>query len=196
MEILNIGDSKLKITLNKDECLSYGIDPSGSDFSGTEIRRAVRNILADIKDECGFSRDGDKILVQLYPLPDGRCELLIARLDLALPKDRRILSSADGVSVLEEKRGIYRFSSRRDLRGAVRAVYREGVDCDLYREGEDYYISVKEEFLRGFSEFEIFIEYGERMRSLPISAISEYGTLVARGNAFDFIMSEEFEQRE
>ena len=73
---------------------------------------------------------------------------------------------------------------------AVRAVYRTGVDADLYRDDLGrYYIQVDEEIADGISELEIFVEYGERLSSLPIAVISEYGTLLAKGNAFEYVLS-------
>lgn len=190
MKFLNISDTKLKVTLSSEDCLEYGIDPSGGDYTTREIRGAVRRILAVAADECGFSSAGEKILVQLYPLPSGECELLVTRLADLSRKDRDTLTSTDGISLLEQTRGIYRFSDPESLSAAVRAVYREGVESDLYRDDLGrFYLSLKEEIADGISEFEIFIEYGERLSALPIAVLSEYGVRLAVGNAFDYIIS-------
>ena len=39
----------------------------------------------------------------------------------------------------------------------------------------------------GISELEIFVEFGERISSVPIAVLSEYGTLLAKKNAIDKI---------
>lgn len=191
MKFLNISDKKLKVTLTPEDCRAYGIDTAKGDYSTREIRQALRNILTQAAAECGFSAEGDKILVQLYPLPDGECELLVTRLVALSHKDRVTLSSSDGISLFEEKRTTYRFASFSDLYSAVRAVYREGVVCDLYRDDLGrFYLSLEEEISDGISEFEIFIEYGERLSALPMAVISEYGKRLVKGSAFEYILSE------
>ena len=190
MKFLNISDTKLKVTLTADDCISYGIDLSKDDYSTREVRDTMRKIFLRAEEECGFSVSSDKVLVQIYPLPDGNCELLVTKLGTLSRKDRDTITSTDGLSLLEHKRGTYRFYSAGDLILAVRAVYRTGVDADLYRDDLGrYYIQVDEEIADGISELEIFVEYGERLSSLPIAVISEYGTLLAKGNAFEYVLS-------
>lgn len=194
MEFLNISDIKLKVTLTRDECISYGIDTESKDYSGADIRRVIREILSVAERECGFSTGADKILVQLYPMPDRSCEMLVTRLVSLSRRDRTILSSSDGLSLIEDKRASYRFESREDLERAVKAAYRAGVVSDLYRDDLGrYYISLTESFTDGISEFEIFVEFGERLNALPIAVLSEYGTRIARGNAMDIIYRGEIE---
>ena len=194
MKFLNISDIKLKVTLSVDDCRDYGIDTAKGDYSTREVRQAVRAILEKAECECGFTAAGDKILVQLYPLPDGECELLITRLTAVSRKDRAQLSSSEGLSLMEQKRGTYRFYSTDELKSAVRAVYREGTVADIYRDDLGrYYISIEEELTDGISEFEIFVEYGERLTALPIAVLSEYGSLLSKGNAFEYILSKDFE---
>ena len=150
-------------------------------------------ILERAEEECGFSAGSDRILVQTYPLPGGECELLITRLNAVSHRDRAALTSADGMSMLEHKRGTYRFSSADDLRFAVRAVYREGLDADLYLDDLGrYYLHVSEQFTDGISELEIFVEYGERLPAFPLAVLSEYGSLLVEKSAFDYIISDDF----
>ena len=77
---MNISDIKLKVTLSEEECRRYGIDTAAKDFSSIEIRRAVRDVLAKMSEKSGFKVEGVRLLVQLYPLPDKRCEILVTRL--------------------------------------------------------------------------------------------------------------------
>ena len=197
MEFLNISDIKLKVTLSPDECVAYGIDTTLSDFSGADVRRAIREVIAAAERECGFKTAGDRVLVQLYPLPDARAELLVTRLVGMTRRDRAVLSSSEGVSLMEHRRGIYRFDTARDLLRAVRAVYREGVLSDLYRDDLGrYYISVGEDITDGFSDMEALVEFGDRLSSLPIAVLSEYGELIAKGNALEVIYSGKIDERE
>ena len=193
LEFLNINDTKLKVTLTNEDCDRYGIDHNKSDFSRGEIRRTVKEILVLAERECGFYAEGERILVHMYPLPDGRFEMLISRLSIASPRDRRIISSSEGISLFEEKRSTYRFSSSEVLKRAVAAVYKKGVSADLYRsEDGSYYLHIMEDTIDGIAEFETLVEYAERLLSLPIFILFEYGELIAKGNAFDYIISPEF----
>lgn len=193
MKFLNINDIKLKVTLTAADALQYGIDTASGDYSTKEIREAIRAILDVARSECGFCAEGEKILVQLYPLPEGECELLVTKLGGVSKKDRAALSASEGVSLMERKRGTYRFCTAEEVVSAVRAAYREGVVSDLYRDDLGrYYLHIEEEFTDGISEFEIFVEYGERLTSLPIAVLSEYGKLLYKDTALDYILSESF----
>lgn len=189
MKFLNINDIKLKVTLDAEDTARYGIDITSGECGSREVRGVIRDILEIAKAECGFSADGDKILVQCYPLENGECELLVTRLGVVSRKDRAAISSADGVSLLEHKRGVYRFSAFSELYAAVRAGANPERRADLYRDDLGrYYLHTDEEFADGISECEIFIEYGERLSSLPIAVLSEYGTLVAKDNAIKYVL--------
>ena len=193
MKFLNISDTKLKVTLSSEDCLEYGINVSRGDYTTRRTRSAVRRILALAEGECGFTSGTDKILVQLYPLPTGECELLVTRLTSLSHKDRELLASSDGISLVEQTRAAYRFADPKSMRSAVRAVYREGVRADLYRDDLGrFYLTLDEEITDGISEFEIFIEYGERLSALPIAVLSEYGECLAKENGFDRILNDGF----
>ena len=187
MEFLNISDLKLKVTLSPEECLQYGVDKYSDERFGAEMRRSVREILSAAERECGFTVGQDRILVQLYPLPSGVAELLVTRLTTISRKDRAVLSSAAGIALMEKKRGTYRFADLDAIIGAARAVSGDP-KADLYCDDFGrYYIRVEEDFTDGISELEILIEYGERLSALPLGAIAEYGELLAKDNAFEYI---------
>lgn len=190
MKFLIVSDTKLKVTLSAEDCLKYSIDTSGNDFSTNEVRLAIKNILSVAKDECGFCTEGDKILAQLYPMPDGSCELFITRLSALKGKSVEAVRDIEGLPTMENKYGAYCFRDAKSLISAARAIYREGIDCDLYLADDGvYYISIREDFLDGISEFEILTEYGERLPALPLYVISEYGTLLCKSKAIDYILA-------
>ena len=181
---------KLKVTLSAEEAARYGVDKYNDGRYGARIRQSVREILAAAERECGFTVGSERILVQIYPLPSGVCELLVTRLSNVASRDAAALSSADGVALLEHKRGIYRFPDTSVLRAAVDAVGRTDTKADLYRDDLGRcYICVDEELTDGISDFEIFIEFGERLSALPIGVIAEYGTLLAKDNALEYVLA-------
>ena len=195
MDFLNIGNKKLKATLSASECLHYKINAGDSEFLGAEIRRTVREILEIAEAECGFSREDDKVLVQIYPIPEGGCELMVTRLGTVSPKERRAIAATEGLTMMHKRRGTYRFASRGDLERAIAAAWRSGVACDLYRDDLGrYYISVIEEVADGISEFEIFVEFGERLSALPIGVMGEYGTLLAKNDGFAYVTSQRLKE--
>ena len=190
MEFLNINGSKLKVVISESECRTLGIEASSDDLAGPRIRSIVRNILATAEEKCDFLSGGDRILVQIFPLPDGQCELLVSRLGMIPKRERDMLSSARGVSVFESRQGVYRFASFDDLRAAAHVISaRPRADLYLGADGA-YYISLDEDVTDGISELEILIEYGERLHRLPLDVVSEYGAKLAESNAFDYIINE------
>ena len=196
MDFLNINGMKLKVTLSAEECAAYHIDTDRTDYSGGEVKRAIREILSAAERECDFKADGDRVLVQMFPLPDARCEVLVTRLNGITRRDRAELSSTNGLALIEEKHAVFRFSEYPDLLRAVRLVYREGIVSDLYIDDLGrYYIHAKEEITDGISELEIFTEFGDRLHSLPLAILSEYGTLLAKGDALDRIHRGEIDSK-
>ena len=191
MKFINISDTKLKVILAATDLLEYGIDETVGDYTTPRVRGAVREILTRAEAECGFSADGDKILVQIYPLPSGECELLVTRLTALSRKYRDTLSASDGISLLEESRGIYRFETVEDMCSAIRIAARPDVRADLYRDDLGrYYLCFDEMVTDGISEFEVFIEFGERLSSLPLPVISEYGERIAKDTTLAAIICE------
>ena len=192
MKFLNIGKTKLKVTLSEQECVTYGIDTTKTDFTSGEIKSAMRDILSLAEDECGFSVESEKLLVQLYPMPNGECEIFVTKLTGLSSRDKRALRDVDGLMTMQKKRVVYRFDSREDLVSAAKAVKRDRVECELYRDEDRYYISIDEEITDGISELEILIEYADRFPDVPVNVLSEYATLVLSTDTLERIISEDF----
>ena len=191
LNFFNIGDTKLKVILSPEECVRYDIDTSKTEFSGKEIKSAMRDILSLAEEECGFAVESEKLLVQLYPMPSGECEIFVTKLTGLSSRDKRALRDVDGLTTMQKKRVVYRFASREDLIRAAKAVCHTGVECELYREGERYYISIDEEITDGISELEILIEFADRLHDVPVNVLSEYATLVLNVDTFEKIISED-----
>ena len=184
MEFLVISDTKLKVTLSAEERSEYRIDASAP--SAIEVRRVIREIISIAESECGFRTQGHRLLVQICPLPDSRCELLISRLSSLSRRDRAELSATEGLSLLEWRRSVYRFADYDCLVRAAGTVHREGIKSDLYRDDLGrYYILLSEEITDSISELEVFVEFGDRLLSLPLAVLSEYGTLLVKDTAID-----------
>ena len=193
MEFLNIGDTKLKVTLTQSECEMYGIDTAKSDFTRSEIKGVMRDIILLAEEKCAFSVSSEKILVQLYPLPSGECEIFVTKLTGLPNKERMALRGADGLSTLESRRGIYRFDSRDELIAAARAISTSEAECELYiDEVGQYYISLEEGIVDSISDYEVLVEFGERLKNLPLHVLAEYGKLLIWENTLERIISDDF----
>ena len=193
MEFLNIGDTKLKVTLTQSECERYGIDTAKSDFTRSEIKGVMKDIILMAEEKCGFSVSSEKILVQLYPLPSGECEIFVTKLTGLPNKERMALKGADGLSTLESRQGIYRFDSREELIAAARAIAASEAECELYIDDVgQYYISIEEGIVDGISDYEVLIEYAERLKNLPLHVLAEYGKLLIWENTLERIISDDF----
>lgn len=176
LKFINIKDTKLKIILTPDECRERGIDTARSEYTKAEIRSIVRELLPIAEGECGFSITTDKILIQAYPMPEGECEIFITKLRGISARDRSFLNGEEDLTSLAFREGVYRFDSRDILVRAIDSVTNKSKRCDIYvDEYGRYYIKTEEELTDGISDIESLIEFGERLRELPIEVRSEYG---------------------
>ena len=74
MELIPIGETKLKITLDEREMAEYPLRRRDSN------RAVLLRLLREIKDRCGFDTSGSRVFVQMYPGRRGGCELYVTKL--------------------------------------------------------------------------------------------------------------------
>ena len=78
MELIKISPTKLKIMLSAAEARKYDLAVSGSgDISGSG---ALRTILNEAREKCGFDAVGSRVFIQYYEGVDGGCEMFITKL--------------------------------------------------------------------------------------------------------------------
>ena len=70
MELIRIGEGKLKVMLTEEDMALYALDDTASDCSGTETRRAVFAILDAAKAQIGFDAARDRVCIQMLRLPE------------------------------------------------------------------------------------------------------------------------------
>ena len=73
MELIKISDTKLKITLTKDDMIRYELNCDTIDYDNTETRKAFWNILDHAKHVTGFDAASERVFIQLYPDKGGGC---------------------------------------------------------------------------------------------------------------------------
>ena len=102
MELIRIGEGKLKVMLTEEDMALYALDDTASDCSGTETRRAVFAILDAAKAQIGFDAARDRVCIQMFRGRAGGCELFVSctekggapcRLLYAFPSASRLASA-------------------------------------------------------------------------------------------------------
>ena len=103
MELIRIGEGKLKVMLTEEDMALYALDDTASDCSGTETRRAVFAILDAAKAQIGFDAARDRVCIQMFRGRAGGCELFVSctekggapcRLLYAFPSASRLASAS------------------------------------------------------------------------------------------------------
>ena len=190
MEFLLIGESKIKIVLSSEEAKKQGLDTTSADVSGPVARRIFWHILDMAKSEVGFDPKGDKVLIQLYPLASGGCELFVTKLGILSESSARLVSKSDRIAMLSKSRSLYSFDNLNDIIGASRAVKsitgELSPKSDVYIDGERYYLSI-EEYGKGGEpiEFPCILEFGMGITAELSSYIYEHADRLTDGDGID-----------
>ena len=185
MEFLCVGQTKLKVVLSKAECDAYNIKSIDSETKDKALRQSLRRIFDQAQEASSFRVTNERLLVQVYPLSDGGCELFITKLSAISERERRAVKASDELLTVGSRVSVYRFSSLTELTLASRAVQDKTIPCDVYRaDNGEYYISVTETAMSGISDCEVLSEFGERIRTLPLSVKGERGQLIVRDTGF------------
>lgn len=74
MELIPIGETKLKITLNEREMVDYPLRQRNGN------RAVLLRLFREIKNRCGFDTSGSRVFVQMYPSKRGGCELYVTKI--------------------------------------------------------------------------------------------------------------------
>lgn len=80
MELIPVGDNKLKIMLTLSDMTRFEIPEGAPDIPCEQIRLAFREILNEASSITGFNVSGDRLYVQYYPSKKGGCELFVTKL--------------------------------------------------------------------------------------------------------------------
>lgn len=190
MEFLLIGESKIKIVLSSAEAKKQGLDTTSADVSGPLARRVLWRILDMAKTEVGFDPKGDKVLIQLYPLANGGCELFVTKLGILSESSARLVSKSDRIAMLSKSRSLYRFDDLSDIISASRAVKsitgELSPKSDVYLDGDKYYLSI-EEYGKGGEpvEFPCILEFGMGLTAELSSYIYEHADRLTDGDGID-----------
>ena len=159
MDFNRISDNKLKVVLTDRECREYSIKDVGGEYEGASVRSSLGAILTRAESEAGFRVGSDQLLVQLYPLVDGGCEIFVTRLSSLPQKERKLLAGRDSLTTYLGRECVFRFDSLDALTAAARALSERKGGWDVYAsDSGEFYVSFREHSVDGFSDFDILSE--------------------------------------
>lgn len=115
MELIVIGDSKLKIMLSPRDMAKYSLSCDNIDYSTDKTREAFRSILDDAGKRTGFDISSHKLCLQVFPSRKGGCEIFVSRLDA---KDPTLEIREGGIHI----GAIYKFDSLAHLISVARIL--------------------------------------------------------------------------
>ena len=167
MEFLIINRNKLKISLSAEEVLEYSLTDSEDGVDAPEMRKSFWRILDIAKDGCGFSANGERMLIQYYPTGTGG-EIFVTKLGRLGAATERTLGTSSNITMLSSRRTLCKLSDATALICAAKSLCREAVHTAELYYGEDgeYYLAVEERVSKGAGEISRLSEFG---RELPYS---------------------------
>lgn len=149
MELIPIGETKLKITLEECEMADYPLRRQSSN------RAVLIRLLREIKEKCGFDTSGSRVFVQMYPGRRGGCELYITKLCMRDPswtRDNIYLANAlaeEYGDAGQPKTAIYHFDALTHLLSTCACLLRSGYQgaSQAYRDpgSARYYLTLEQE---------------------------------------------------
>ncbi|MBQ8858425.1 MAG: adaptor protein MecA [Clostridia bacterium] len=191
MELIRIGDSKLKIMLTAQDMARYAITPEALDYENTETRRAVWQILDEAKQKTGFDAASDRVLIQVYPSRTGGCELYVTKV---LPQ----AVVGNGASITARlsdggKTGLYAFFGLPEILTVCSLLLRAGYSGESAAyAGDDgrYYLLIREKTGDSCAPFGFYClaeEYGEKVSggSRKLAYIKEHGKCLCPSQAVE-----------
>ena len=187
MDFLLIGESKIKIVLNRKEAEEYSL--LGTEIDGVRSRRGFWRVIQRAKESVGFDGGGDKLLIQLYPGKD-MLEIFITKLGLLSDSSARLVSRSERVTLLSKSEGFYSFSSLEALVFAARAIVQSAgdvkVESDVYLLGDKYYLSVLEYGKGGDTvEFPLILEFATPITAELSAYIREHSVRITCGDGIE-----------
>lgn len=117
MEVIQISNAKLKISLTEDELREFDIDLDDVGAGALDIRRRFRGVIERAAKVCGAPIEFGRVFIQLFPSRAGGCELFVTKLD-DLPREQT--AHTDSTEVL------YTFHSLGALIAACRILASRG----------------------------------------------------------------------
>ena len=142
------------------------------------------------KKDVGFDPAGDKVLIQLYPIKAGGCEIFVTKLGILPEASARLVTKSNTVTLLERKKHLYVFSSLDDLVKAVKMIKIVAQDItptsDVFVMDDKYFLAI-EEYAKGGEplEFPHVLEFGTELAADILTYVDEHAVLLTDGDGIE-----------
>ena len=198
MELIVIGESRLKIMLTGEDMARYRLEePAASGQGGDTVtphtREVLRHIFADAREEIGFDTEGERLFVQLYASKGGGCEIFVTKLGGAGETEllKRIKQEESAMQGERERTVCLRVGSLSDLTALCRRLTDAGFrgKSALYIPTEEdgaWYLSLTLPEEPGeITSFPFLWEYGEEAQRDMGVYLSEHGKRICPRGAVE-----------
>lgn len=148
MELIQIGENRLKVMLTEEDMRRYAIEFELLDYGNTETRRAIWSILDEAKRKIGFDAARDKVYIQAFRGRTGGCELFVS------------CTERENAA----RRLLYAFESANRLAAVCRHLEARG------------FLGEGSAFLGDDGRFYLLLEAREEKRPDPLAFVAEFGT--------------------
>lgn len=197
MELIVINESKLKIMMSREDMDLYGLDENEFHCSVINARAMLEKILHSSPVCTGFENipPEDRILIQLYPIKSGGCELYVTKLTLDEKEVDAFMSQENEAKYLLPKPITkapfltYRFEDLEHAISAAREISRclYNGQSSFYKSFEGKYVlSVNSQRKNLLCALDFLSEFGEQINAEnTYMQLLERGTCIFKENAIE-----------
>ena len=183
VEIIRIGDDALKIMLNAEEAVTYGLDTEDAYGDDEETVKIFQKIFSGAKEKTGFEFGSGRVLVQMYQSKDGRLEVGVTYKDKTIPLDNKRSKSAISPS-------LYRFENLENLLSVSARMENTGYTgrSSVYHDSKkgEYYLVLDDIYPKEL-RYAFIGEYAKQMKSGALSYIKEHCKCICKKNGIKIL---------
>lgn len=190
VDFLVISNNKLKIKMNKKEMKRYAMNVPEEEYNTPELRTSLWRVLDLAHVECGFSTEGERLLVQIYSSEVG-CEIFVTKLGRLGASAERNIARSGNVTMLTSKSSLYRFPDLSVLLSALRHVPGESrelcTDVYISDEGSCHLLVEERTGAVPISDLCVLSEFGVEVPTTLVTHLCEHATRVPASSVFKVI---------
>ena len=176
MKFNKISQSKLKILLSAAECEEYTLVEEDGEYDSEKIKASLSKIFKIINEKTDFEVAKDRVLVQLYPLNMGGCEMFVTKLDFLPKREKMAVELSDNLMKCFEKKNTYLFSDIGDLLMAAYKCGKDGPESELYiLEDGRFALTLRDVTSAELSVFDYLGEFGSMCDAVDKKFLLERG---------------------
>ena len=193
MDLIPIGEGKLKVSMSNSDLSEFGIESDMIDYSMPETKKMLKEILKKAEAELDFTCKAHRTLVQVYTSRSGGCEIFITQLNATTEKNEYCSLHCRSVYDRSEDDGycgIFAFDKLEYLITVCRRLYEIGYvgNSSAYK-GDDkrFYLMLDGLYSPEYSpvdEYSFICEYGECQNLMAgMSYLFEHGKEICASDA-------------